>query len=187
MRIVSLEPTTEGKDTTLQTGTAVLDKMGKPKAFDRVGRKPASVVALVRFAQDGHLEVLLIVQERPAVEAVLTELVAGKDDGDGPAATAKREAEEEVGKHVEHVLQLGSSWYPAPGYSNEEVTLFVGWGLRDVDKRPEDDHIVDRWMRLGDAVDRILVGEFRDMKLGFALLMVDKRRDELVALMRATS
>ena len=81
----------------------------------------------------------LVRQPREAVGVPdLLEIVAGKLDevGEDPLDTAKRELAEEIGKQAEHWESLGS-FYTSPGFTNEEIHLFLATGISDVDERPE--------------------------------------------------
>jgi ADP-ribose pyrophosphatase len=73
----------------------------------------------------------------------LLEIPAGKldEEGEGPLATAKRELAEEIGKQAAEWEPLGS-FYTSPGFSNEEVHLFLATGSSDADVRPEVDENV---------------------------------------------
>jgi 8-oxo-dGTP pyrophosphatase MutT (NUDIX family) len=78
-------------------------------------------------------------QPREAVGSPdLLELPAGKldEDGESPLDTAKRELAEEIGKQAEQWESLGS-FYTSPGFTDEEVHLFLATGISDVDERPE--------------------------------------------------
>jgi ADP-ribose pyrophosphatase len=67
----------------------------------------------------------------------LLEIPAGKldEDDEEPLETAKRELAEEIGKQADHWEPLGS-FYTSPGFTNEEVHLFLATGISDVDARP---------------------------------------------------
>src|ERR1700761_8403526 len=81
----------------------------------------------------------LVRQPREAIGSPdLLEIPAGKLDeaGEDPLATAKRELAEEIGKQAEHWEPLGS-FYTSPGFTSEEVHLFLATGISDVDERPE--------------------------------------------------
>ena len=76
----------------------------------------------------------LVRQPREAIGVPdLLEIPAGKLDepGEDPLASAKRELAEEIGKQAEHWESLGS-FFTSPGFTNEEVHLFLATGLSDV-------------------------------------------------------
>jgi 8-oxo-dGTP pyrophosphatase MutT (NUDIX family) len=86
-------------------------------------------------AHDGE-HVFLVRQPREAVGAPdLLEVPAGKLDveGEAPLETAKRELAEEIGKAAEQWEPL-ARFYTSPGFTNEEVHLFLATGLFDVDQ-----------------------------------------------------
>ena len=81
----------------------------------------------------------LVRQPREAVGVPdLLEIVAGKldEEGESPLDTGKRELAEEIGKRAEHWESLGS-FYTSPGFTNEEIHLFLATGISDVGERPE--------------------------------------------------
>ena len=80
----------------------------------------------------------LVRQPREAIGSPdLLELPAGKldEEGEAPLDTAKRELAEEIGKQAEHWEPLGS-FYTSPGFTDEQVHLFLATGISDVDERP---------------------------------------------------
>jgi 8-oxo-dGTP pyrophosphatase MutT (NUDIX family) len=68
----------------------------------------------------------------------LLEIPAGKldEEGEDPLQTAKRELAEEIGKQAADWEPLGS-FFTSPGFTNEEVHLFLATGISDADERPE--------------------------------------------------
>ena len=102
----------------------------------------------------------LVRQPREAVGVPdLLEIVAGKLDevGEDPLDTAKRELAEEIGKRAEHWESLGS-FYTSPGFTNEEIHLFLATGISDVDARPEveEDERIDVELVPVSAIDDLL-------------------------------
>jgi 8-oxo-dGTP pyrophosphatase MutT (NUDIX family) len=109
----------------------------------------------------------LVRQPREAVGTPdLLELPAGKldEEGESPLDTAKRELAEEIGKRAEHWEPLGS-FFTSPGFTDEEVHLFLATGISDVDERPEvaEDERIDAEVRPLADLDAILA-ETKDSK-----------------------
>jgi ADP-ribose pyrophosphatase len=87
---------------------------------------------------DGE-QLWLVRQPREAVGVPdLLEIPAGKldEEGEDPLETAKRELAEEIGKQAEDWEPLGS-FYTSPGFTSEEIHLFLATGISDVQERPE--------------------------------------------------
>jgi 8-oxo-dGTP pyrophosphatase MutT (NUDIX family) len=107
----------------------------------------------------------------------LLEIPAGKldEDGESPLEAGRRELAEEIGKRAEHWESLGS-FYTSPGFTNEEVHLFLATGIADVDERPEveENERIDVEIRRLSELDAIL-GETKDSKTLIALLKLKAR------------
>jgi 8-oxo-dGTP pyrophosphatase MutT (NUDIX family) len=87
---------------------------------------------------DGE-QLWLVRQPREAIGSPdLLEIPAGKldEEGEEPLETARRELAEEIGKQAEHWEPLGA-FYTSPGFTNEQVHLFLATGVSDVEERPE--------------------------------------------------
>jgi 8-oxo-dGTP pyrophosphatase MutT (NUDIX family) len=107
----------------------------------------------------------------------LLEIPAGKldEDGEDPLETAKRELAEEIGKQAEHWEPLGS-FYTSPGFTDEEIHLFLATGISDADERPEveEDERIDVEVRPLAELDQILT-ETQDSKTLIALYRLRDR------------
>ncbi|MDI3297919.1 MAG: NUDIX hydrolase [Bacillota bacterium] len=85
------------------------------------------VACVIPILPDGRI--LLERQYRAALDSWILELPAGKaDPGEELEACARRELEEETGYRARSLRELFWFW-PAPGYSNEEIHLFVARDL----------------------------------------------------------
>ena len=127
-------------------------------------------------AHDGE-NLYLVRQPREAVGSPdLLELPAGKLDVDGeaPLETAKRELAEEIGKAAEHWEPL-LRYYSSPGFTNEEVHLFLATGLSDVERpEVEEDERIELVLHPLAELDA-LIGEVVDAKTLIGLLELRRR------------
>ena len=117
-------------------------------------------------------ELIFVRQPREAVGIPdLLEIVAGKldEEGEDPLDTAKRELAEEIGKQAAEWESLGS-FLTTPGFTSEEIHLFLAQGISDVDERPEveEDERIDVETRPLSDLDAVL-DETQDSKTLIAL------------------
>ncbi len=92
-------------------------RTGKREVVEHPG-----AVAIVAVTADEHL--LLVRQYRHAAGRVLLELPAGtREPGESVIETARRELIEETGYAPGRLSEL-LTFFPTPGYSAEEITLF---------------------------------------------------------------
>jgi len=137
-----------------------------------VVRHPRSVV-LVPMSDPAH--VILIRQYRFAVNQWLWELPAGSvDAGEEPETAARRECHEEIGMIPQTVVRLGS-FFPTPGYCDEEMIFFRLSSLEiapETAVQDEDDDIEARTFALADAGEMIRRGEIVDMKTLVGLRLI---------------
>jgi ADP-ribose pyrophosphatase len=126
------------------------------EAVRELVRHPGAVGVVVL---DGD-RVWLVRQPREAIGVPdLLEIPAGKldEEGEDPLETAKRELAEEIGKQASEWTSLGS-FYTSPGFTDEEIHLFLATGISDVDERPEveEDERIEVEVRPLSDLDEIL-------------------------------
>jgi ADP-ribose pyrophosphatase len=132
-------------------------------------------VVLIPIRDDG--QVVMIRQYRHALGRDIWELPAGNvDDGESAEAAAARECEEEIGQVPTKIERVGS-FYPTPGYCDEEMVFFRVSGLRppapDSPHEPdEDEDIESRAMPPADAKAMVEHGEIVDLKTAYALTLI---------------
>lgn len=100
---------------------------------EEVTREVIAHPGAVAILAHDEKHVWLVRQPREAVgEDGLLELPAGKLDVEGkpPLETAQRELAEEIGKAAETWERL-SSFYTSPGFTDEEVEVYLATGLSD--------------------------------------------------------
>jgi ADP-ribose pyrophosphatase len=163
----------EGKIFTVQIETITLPKGHELKA--EVIRHPGSVV-LIPVMDSG--EILLVRQYRAPLGRWAWELPAGslKKDEDIEKA-ARRECQEELGL-VPGTLERLGSFFPTPGYCDEEMNFFRASALRaprDDDEAAapdEDEDIETKAFSVAELRSMIRSGEIIDLKTvaGIALL-----------------
>jgi ADP-ribose pyrophosphatase len=132
-------------------------------------------VVLIPVKDDG--EIVMIRQYRHPLGRDMWELPAGNVDAGEPAeAAAARECEEEIGLVPTHVERLGS-FYPTPGYCDEEMIFFRVSGLRppaanSAHKPDDDEDITSRAMPAAEAKAMAARGEIVDLKTAYALTLI---------------
>jgi ADP-ribose pyrophosphatase len=136
--------------------------------------------AVVPFADDPRgpdPTVLMIRQFRHAADRYVWEIPAGRlDPGESPEACARRELEEEAGVTTTALERL-TTIYTTPGFTDEQIHLFLATGLTAGTERREADEFVEvhhlRWSQVLESIER---GEIADGKTLIALLFVNTFR-----------
>lgn len=144
---------------------------------EEVTREVIAHPGAVAILAHDEKHVWLVRQPREAVgEDGLLELPAGKLDveGEPPLETAQRELAEEIGKAAETWERL-SSFYTSPGFTDEEVEVYLATGLSDAGhaEAEENERIeVVPWPldRLDEAIE-----DCRDSKSLIGLLWLRRR------------
>jgi ADP-ribose pyrophosphatase len=138
-------------------------------------RHPGSVV-LIPITADG--EVILVRQYRHPIRRSAWELPAGTlKPNEEPEKAASRECHEEIGLLPGRLEELGS-YFPTPGYCDEEMTFYKATGLREAGpddekaEQDEDEDIEKRAFSIEQIRAMIRSGEIIDMKTvaGLSLL-----------------
>jgi 8-oxo-dGTP pyrophosphatase MutT (NUDIX family) len=135
-------------------------------------------VAVVPLHDDGTVS--LVRQYRVALETELLELPAGTRDieSEDESTTAQRELVEEAGLAAGSIEHL-TTFYNAPGISDETITLFLARELTDCehDRQSEEEHAmtVER-IALDDALAMVEDGGITDAKTIIGLTLAARRR-----------
>jgi 8-oxo-dGTP pyrophosphatase MutT (NUDIX family) len=141
-----------------------VDEVERPdgrRATREIVEHPGAVAIL---AWDGS-RLAMVRQWRHAAGDMLLEIPAGTmEAGEEPLATARRELAEETGFGAESWVG-GPSFFTAPGFCTERLTLFLATDLHEVDTTAPDDEQIERlWLPIGDALASIEDGRVADAK-----------------------
>jgi ADP-ribose pyrophosphatase len=162
-----------GRVFTVQVETITLAKGGELKA--EIIRHPGSVV-IVPVTDAG--EIVLVRQYRHAIGRLAWELPAGSlKPGEDVERAAIRECQEEIGL-IPGRLRRAGSFFPTPGYCDEEMHFFAASALRkpgpadEAAHQDEDEDIEARPFPLASVRSMIASGEIVDLKTvaGLSLL-----------------
>lgn len=142
-------------------------------------RHPGAVTVLPLLDTPEGVRVVIIRNERFAVERTLVELPAGTlEAGEDPSVSAVRELEEEIGYTTDAMRPLGA-FFTTPGLTNEIMHAYAATRLRYVGQRLEaDERITVELVTPDEALAMIDDGRMMDAKSMLALLLA--RRQGLV-------
>ena len=118
----------------------------------------------------------MVTQWRHATGREMLEIPAGTlDPGESPRATAERELGEECGLAADG-WEEGPSFFTAPGFCTERLTLFLATGLRETDASGPDDELLEQsWLSLPDAMAAVDDGRIIDAKSVAGILWLARR------------
>jgi len=143
--------------------------------FERSVLRHPGAVMVVPMDEDGK-HVFLVRQYRAAMDRELLEVPAGKRDVDDepPEETARRELEEEIGRHPGRLVKLCEA-YMSPGFTDEYAHMYLGLELREIEsphaaKHEEDAMTVERHL-LDDVYKLVANGELIDAKSIVSMLL----------------
>jgi ADP-ribose pyrophosphatase len=138
-------------------------------------RHRGSVVLLPMTAPD---RILLVRQYRYVVKRWLWELPAGTlEPNESPRTAALRECHEEVGKIAGHAQEL-SSFFPSPGFCDEDMHFFLLTDLRDrlpaeaAPHQDPDEMLSVKEFSVQDVREMVRTGEIADMKTAVGMTLV---------------
>ena len=143
---------------------------GRETTMDVV-RHPASVILVPMPGSD---QVILVRQYRYAVDRWLWELPAGNvEPGEEPETAARRECAEETGRRAVAVDRIGT-FYPTPGYCDEEMFFYRLTGLTAAsDLALDADEVLEpRTFTLDEARQVVAEAPVADMKTVLGLRLV---------------
>ena len=135
--------------------------------------KHPGAAAVVPVDDEGR--VVLLRQFRYGPRREFWEVPAGKldEEGEDPEDVGRRELAEEAGLHAARWTPLGST-FPAIGYSDERIWLFLAEDLSEAEVHVDADEFVEPFrMPLAEAVAMARRGEIEDAKSCVALLLAD--------------
>lgn len=148
------------------------DTVMLPNGQTSVREVIAHVEAVCVVPVDEEGNVILERQFRYPVDAVITEIPAGKlDEKDrDPLEGAKRELREETGLTADKWTDLGL-FVPAAAYCAETIRMYLAEGLHQGTRQLDDDEFLDVFrVPLAYAVQMVMDGRIPDAKSQAALL-----------------
>ena len=143
---------------------------GRETTMDVIRHVPS--VILIPMPDPEH--VVLVRQYRYAIDRWIWELPAGNTEpGEDPVGAARRECAEETGQMPLSVERLGS-FYPTPGYCDEEMIFYRLTGLTPAPgARLDPDEVLEpRVMSVSEARRLVADGEMVDMKTALGLTLI---------------
>ena len=167
-KLLSSEKIYSGKVLKLNLDTVALPN-GRTTKLEILRHPGAS--AVVPLKDDGR--VVLIRQLRHAVGGFIYEIPAGKlDPQEDPRDCAARELEEEIGYRAGSLELLTSIW-TAPGFTDEVIHIFQGTNLQQGKQNLDQDEVLEivEWS-LDEAMAKIQDGTIRDAKTIIGLQLV---------------
>jgi ADP-ribose pyrophosphatase len=174
-KFISSKMIYKGKIINLRVDTVVLpqgSRTGVREIVEHVGG-----VAVVPVNEKGEL--LLVRQYRHAAGKTLLEIPAGKtEQGEDFIVTARRELQEETGYAAERLEHL-VSFYSSPGFTNEQLHLFLATNLTLKEQNLDDDEFIDVLkIPYKRALEMIWSGEICDAKSITGILIAHNMKNK---------
>ncbi len=142
---------------------------------NQIVRHPGAVTILA-LTPGRRPELVFIENYRASVDRRVLELPAGKlDEGEEPAACARRELIEETGYEAGRVEKLAEV-LTSPGLTDERMHLFIARELRQVGACPEhDEDLIVRTIPVDVGLDMARSGRIEDAKSALTILLAHAR------------
>jgi ADP-ribose pyrophosphatase YjhB (NUDIX family) len=148
----------------------VVLRNGREVELSIVRHRPS--VVLIPVQDDG--QIVIIRQYRHALGRDIWELPAGNvDEGESAEAAAARECEEEIGEVPTRIDRLGS-FYPTPGYCDEEMIFFRVSGLQPPPQTHFTSPTTMKTCRPGDVAAQAKAGRARRISTSTARAHADR-------------
>ena len=130
-------------------------------------------VCIIPILPDGNL--CLIRQYRYGPRDEFIEIPAGKlDTGEDPLVCANRELQEETG-YIAGKLTFLTNIYPAIGFSNEKMWMYLAEDLQLSNQSLDQDEFLELLpLSLEEAIDLINQGKITDVKTIIGVLWLDR-------------
>jgi len=130
-------------------------------------------VCIIPILPDGNL--CLIRQYRYGPRDEFIEIPAGKlDTGEDPLVCAKRELQEEIG-YIAGKLTFLTNIYPAIGFSNEKMWMYLAEDLQLSNQSLDQDEFLELFpLSLEEAINLINQGKITDVKTIIGILWLDR-------------
>jgi ADP-ribose pyrophosphatase len=148
-------------------------KLPNGRISSREWIKHPGASAIVPIFENG--DVMLVNQFRYPSQQIFLEVPAGKiDEGENPHQTAVRELKEETGLSCEELHYVGH-FFPAIGYADEVIHIYVAIKLTHNENATDDDEFVQKErVPFSKAIELIYSGEINDGKTICCLLRAQK-------------
>ena len=170
--LVTRRPVHKGRIVDLSIDTVRFPN-GTTGELEMVRHSGASAVLPVLSDLDAEdPQILLIRQYRYAAGGYMLEVPAGRPDREGEdwEVCARRELEEETGLVAQRLLHL-TTIFTTPGFTDEQIRLYVAIGLtKGTTKLDEDEFLDTLTLPMSEALQKVRDGEITDAKTICTLL-----------------
>ncbi len=154
--------------------TITCDRVRLPNGHETTMDVVRHVRSVILIPMPDPEHVVLVRQYRYVIDRWIWELPAGNTEpGEEPDVSARRECAEETGQVPSSVERLGS-FYPTPGYCDEQMIFYKLTGLTPApDARLDPDELLEpHVMTVRDARRLVTDGEIVDMKTALGLTLI---------------